>query len=1115
METKKCSNCGFDNPDGMKFCGNCGKPLIEMEQRGERKIISILYVDIVGFTTISETMDPEKVQDMLNTIFENISDCITRYGGTVHKYIGDEVMALFGAPIAYENHAERAAHAAIEINKSIKDITEKINLSINLHIALHSGEVVLGHVGSEDIKDYTVIGDTVNVASRLEKIAPTDKILVSKDFYERTKHAFEFDSFGEIEVKGKSKPITCYLLNDIGWTRKKIRGIKELETPLLGRKEEIEFLTNKLKETKESKSLNMIIIKGQPGIGKSRLFHEFGEIVNRKENLFFETRSLPFGQEELHPFKQLIRNITSVSTKMTETKAKESVENSFNDLLGTADLGVLDLLDIILDFISIKELEIEPKRKQQIMFYMMENLIKKLSEKKTLIVGFEDFHWADSSSLLLLRHLINFLQEQPILFILITRPLLQADPVADFLSIFSGKEFSSLLELKPLDTEVSLELIATLLSVDKIPSEVKQKIVKRGEGNPLFIEEVLKVLMDKKLIYREGNSWLAEKGIEITDIPQTINEIVMGRIDLLQSMEKSILQYASVMGRIFWDKPIREAFKQTMINELSSLSTKGFVEERVNSLFEDAKEYIFNHILIQETVYSGILKRVRKKIHADFANWLETNYPAMKNIISNLLAFHFERGEVWEEAGCYYLMSGEESSKNYNNDEAIDHFHKALEILKGHHPESTHFFEIYKSLGKVLTRIGKNNEAEKYLSLAIKLSSNDLERFAAEKSLANLYQKMSLYDKAMEKLHLAKSHLQDKRSKEMVDLIYDEIWLNYLTGNIKKAFKLLDDFEEIYKLLEDKLEEKKRENLLADYYSKRAMLMAYTGDRQEGLKFYSKALNLYERHKSYAGLAAVYNNSADIYHIMGECSKAIEMYEKSQELFKKMGNRLGTAIGCNNLAEMYIFLNDFEKAEDFLNKYLDLNKKIHNRLGFGFAYLNFGTISEKRKNFQKALDYYKKALSVFEEVKSTPMVMSTYDSLAWLYFEKMDFDSVGELIEKISKYLEETKNLELKASITRLNGKLMIEKKDYKNAEISLKETYAIFDEMSNTSELISLCCDFIDLYSKQGNEKGMTKFKKKGKKIVDDILSGIKEPELKKSFLEQSEVKKLLYEGD
>ena len=1111
MESIKCPNCGFDNPDGMKFCGNCGKPLFEQEKKGERKIISILYVDIAGFTTISETMDPEKVQDMLNTIFENISYSINKYGGTVHKYIGDEVMALFGAPIAYENHAERAGRAAIEINKSINDVTEMISISINLHIALHSGEVVLGKIGAENVQDYTVIGDTVNVAARLEKIAPAGKILVSKEFYERTKHAFNFETFGDVEIKGKSMHITCYLLSGIRSARDKIRGIKELETPLMGREEELKFLNEQLNETKESDSLRIVIMKGQPGIGKSRLFHEFRDTLNRKENIFFETRSLPFGQEELHPFKQLIRNITSISSDMKEQEAKESAMTSFNNLFGTTDLGVLDLLDIILDFTSVKEIEIEPKRKQQIMYYTIENLFKNLSKKKTLIIGFEDFHWADSSSLLLLRHLIDFLQDQPILFILITRPLLKDNPVADFLSIFSDKKFSSVFELKPLDEEVSLKLIATLLSIDKIPSEVKEKIVKRGEGNPLFIEELLKVLIDQKLIYREGDSWVAQKEIEVQDIPQTINEIVMGRVDLLDSIEKNILQYASVIGRIFWDKPLREAFKQTMISELSSLSDKGFVRQRVESIFEDAKEYIFNHILIRESVYSSILKRVRKKIHADFASWLETNYPEMKSIISNLLAFHFEKGEFWEKSGYYYLESGKDATKNYSNEEAFDHYNKALKILSEYKPDSKYLYDLYKELGKVLTKTGKNEEAEKYLTLALQLSTSDTEKSSVEHALSNLYQNMSLYDKATEKLHLAKSHLQDKRSKEMINIIFDEIWILYLTGNIKESFTLLDDFEDIFKILKGKLKEKKRDDILADYYSKRAMLLDYSGDIKGSLEFYNKSLTLYKKHNIYAGLSAVYNNLAGIYQALGECSKAIETYEKSQELDKKMGNKLGTAISYNNLAGIYIFLNDLDKAEKFLNKYLELNKKINNRLGFGYAYLNFGTVREKREEYKKALDFYKKALSVFEEIKSTSMIMATYDSLGWLYYDMKDFNSVKKYIEKITEYLKGTENLELSASITRLHSKLLIEEKDYKNAEVSLNKTYAIYKEMSNTEQLVPLFYDFIDLFSRQGNEEGIIQFKEKGKKIIEDILVGIKDKELKSSFLKQKEVKEFL----
>jgi predicted ATPase/class 3 adenylate cyclase len=1111
MAELKCQNCGFNNPKGMKFCGNCGKPLIEQEKKGERKIISILYVDIAGFTMISETMDPEKVQEMLNTIFENISYSITKFGGTVHKFIGDEVMALFGAPIAYENHAERAGWAALEILKSITDITEMINLSINLHIALHSGEVVLGKVGSEEVHDYTVIGDTVNVAARLEKIAPTNEILVSKEFFERTKHAFKFERFGDTDIKGKRKPITCYLLRDTRLSRDKIRGIRELETPLLGRDKEMSFLVDNVNEVNQNKSLKILIIKGQPGIGKTRLFQEFRDTLDREKYSLFETRSLPFGQEELHPFKQLIRNITEITTDMSVEESTESAIKSFKNLFGSRDIGVLDLMDIILDFTSIKEVNIEPKRKQQIMYYMIENLLKNLSERKPLIIGFEDFHWADSSSLLLLRHLIDFLRDQPILFILISRPLLRDDPVADFFSLYRNRDFSSLLELNPLSKETSLKLITTLLSIDKIPSEVKEQIVQRGEGNPLFIEEVLKVLMDQKVLYKEGDNWLAQEDIVVQNIPHSINEIVMGRVDLLEDIEKKVLQYASVIGRIFWDKPIREAFKQSTISELSSLSNKGFVQQRVESIFEDAKEYIFNHILIQESIYSSILKRVRKNIHGEFGLWLEENYANMIPIISNLLAFHFEKGEIWEKAGKYYLESGKESSKNYSNEEAISHLKKSLEIFEGHKSDTDYSFEIHKELGKVLSRIGKNEEAENHLTEALKGSSDNFEKFESEHLLANLYQKMSLYEKAMEKLESAKSHLGEKNSEELIDIIFDEAWLHYLKGNIKEGIALLDEFEKIFAKVKNRIPERKRDELYAESYNRRATFLDYSGDTRGGLDFYKKALNLYKKLNSRSGLSAVYNNLAGIYHTLGECSEAIEMYEKSKEIDEKIGNRLGLAICYNNLAEMYIFLNDFGKAEVFLHKYLDLNERIHNRLGCGFAYLNFGTIKMELKEFEEALDYFNRALSVFKEVKSERMVAATYEMLAWIHFNRKDFSSSKKYIDKINEYLKGTETLDLKASVKRIEGRISAEEGDYTKAETLLKEALSLFEEMSYVVEFIPLYSDFLTLYSLQGNIEGVTDFKEKGKRTIEKVLSGIKEKHLKESFLKSEEIKRFM----
>jgi predicted ATPase len=771
----------------------------------------------------------------------------------------------------------------------------------------------------------------------------------------------------------------------------------------------------------------------------------------------------------------------------------------------------VDLIDIMLDFTAIKELSLDPKRKQQIMYYMLENLFKKLSEKRTLVIAFEDFHWADPSSLLLLRHLVDFLQDSPILIMLITRPLLKDDPIADFLAIYSEQSFSSLLELQPLDKSTSLELIATLLTIDKIPQEVKERIVKRGEGNPLFLEELLKVLMEQKLIYKEGDNWKAKKGIDISSIPQTINEIVMGRVDLLQSMEKQILQYASVIGRIFWDKPIRDALKQSMLSELSSLSNKGFIQQKVESIFEDAKEYIFSHVLIQESIYSSILKRIRKNIHGEFAGWLEESYPEMKHIISNLLAFHFEKGEIWEKAGYYYLESGKEAARNYSNEEAVAHYTRAIAIFTEYDPDTNHFCELYRALAKVEIRMGRNEQAEKHLEQALTFASSDLEKSSIEQSFSNLYQKMSNYDKAMRKLLIAKSHIAGKPCRESIDILFDEVWLYYVTGNMKAAFKTLDAFADIYALIKDQLDEKQQQELLAESYGKRAILLDYSGNLQGALECYTKALEIYEKQKSYAGMAAVYNNLAGVHHNLGECSKAIEMYEKSQELDRKMGNKLGTAIGYNNLAEMYTFLNDFEKAENYLNRYLDLNKKIHNRIGFGYGYLNSGTIRERKGEYDAAREHFQNALAIFEEVKSKRLIITACESLAWLSYLSKAYTESRSYLQKLLDYLEHEDNLELQASVKRLQAKLHIQDGAHDQAELALKDSYRLYKEMVNTAKLISLCADFVELYSATGEAEKMAEFKEKGRNLVDEILRGIEDPELQESFCRQEEVQKLL----
>jgi len=1125
----KCPKCGFENPEVAKFCNQCGASLISDDENtnvkgifrgtlegkspsvnieGERKNVTVLFADISGFTTISERLDPEDIQEILNTVFDIVSKSSEKYGGTIDKFIGDEAMILFGAPIATENHIERAIRCALEIKRVLAEIKERFPVKIQMHMGIHTGEVVMGEIGGNIVKDITVIGDTVNLASRLESLAPGGEIFISGNVA-KTADAFTDIVFVmDTSVKGKSIPVKVYRIVDIKKKRGKVRGIESVSAPMVGRDREIRNLIDIYYNVIKDKKMRVVVIEGEAGIGKSRLYNEF---MNRIGGISgFQTRFLPFAQEPDFPVKTILRQYFDIREDLTPQSAMMHIKNKIKDIKGILP----DAPAIIGEFLSLVSFDEDkdPKKNREELLSILEQILRS-EAKKMLVIGIEDLHWAEISSLDTFEYLVKFLQDVPIMFVFMTRPILEFPVVEKWQKKVFGICKSFKITLSSLSSGESKKLISELLEIEELPLGLKRKITEKGGGNPLFIEEILKSLMEKDYIYNDEGHYKAKANINEFKVPDTIGDIVLSRVDLLPLDNKKVIQSASIIGRIFWDKPLNSLMSLETREILENLWNRDFIRRRGTSSFEDASEYIFKHILLQEAIYKSVLKRIRKKTHRDFANWLLRNYPDKKTQFAPLLAFHFEMGKDFKNAIEYYRISGDLYSGQFAPYEAIEAYRKALFLVQKFHIQEKLLWDIFDRLGREYSAIGMYKEAKDSFDNALVYAQEEKDKSRIKYDYAVALQRTSHYNEAITLLKEALKGIEQQNEELCLSIYYEFVWIYYLKGEPDNASSWLEKMIMFTEELGEHISQDKAEKKWADVFEMSAILKDYSGEMRGAIDDYQMALDIYKRNNNIAGISTVYNNLAGLYLQMGWFTQAINMYKESIELDKKMGNRLGIAISWYNLGDTYTFLNVSEEAENYFQKYLSMNKLIDNELGNGYGNMGLAGIYTSRREYNKALKYIDESIRIFKKLGSRFMEFTALVEKGFILLKSDNIIGIETILEDSFDYAAKTKNKSLLANVYLCKGIYSLEKGNISSSESYIRKAEEIIESMEDIQSFYDLYKVKIQLYTKKGNTQLINVYKKRLKNWAEQVLAGIEEKEIQKKFLDTPGLREIMEE--
>ncbi|MFZ5916409.1 MAG: ABC transporter substrate-binding protein [Chloroflexota bacterium] len=657
--------------------------------RGERRLVTVMFADVSGFTALSERMDPETVRDLMNACFECLVPVVKKYGGAVDKFIGDAIMALFGAPVAHEDDPVRALHAALDMQTQLLTFNAQHATDLGIHFGINTGPVIAGDLGTRQRQEYTVMGDTVNVAARLEDISERGEILVGPDTYRLAAPLFEFETMVPVRVKGKSEPVPVYRLLAARAIPGKMRGIVGLASPLVGREVEFRALQKAI-ERVQAGAGGIVTLMGDAGLGKSRLVAEIRGGVAAAPLQWVEGRCLSYGASIAYLlWLDILRGLLSVAADATPTAVREALLQQTQTLCPDRFDQVFPYLARLLslplapkDEATLHELDGETLKART--FDAVAAWIERAAQHRPVAVICEDLHWADPTSLELLEQLLPLVDRAPLLFVCLFRP--EREHRCWRIQEIAGRDYPHRhtgLALDPLSVAEGKELVGHLLRVEGLPLPLRERILSHAEGNPFYVEEIIRSLIDDGAIVHDqaAGRWQATRDVADITIPDTLHGVLMARIDRLHRESKRVLQLASVIGRLFFYRVLAEIAReqQRLDDHLLTLQREEMIRERART---PELEYIFKHQLTQEAAYNGLLKKERRAYHRQVAETLERLFPGRVEEQLGLLAYHWERAEEPDKATAYLLQAGDQARLAYAHAEAIDYYQRALAFLK-------------------------------------------------------------------------------------------------------------------------------------------------------------------------------------------------------------------------------------------------------------------------------------------------------------------------------------------------------------------------------------------------------------------------------------------------
>jgi class 3 adenylate cyclase/tetratricopeptide (TPR) repeat protein len=704
-----CPSCSEENPERAKFCLECGAPLAEAASAlplEERKIVSVLFCDLVGFTATSERQDPEDVRARLRPYHLRLRRDIERYGGTVEKFIGDAVMAVFGAPAAHEDDAERAVRAGLRILDGIAELNaETPGFGLQVRVGVNTGEAVVERAARVEQGEGFVAGDVVNTAARIQVAAPIGGVAVSDATYRATSRVFDYEPLEAADVKGKSSPLALWqargprarLGSDIGRHR----------TPLVGRELEKPLLIATFERAAQQRSVQLVTIVGEPGVGKSRLVAELAGYTDAKPELtrWRQGRCLPYGDSIAF---WALAEIVKAEAGLLESDPAEVATAKLDATLDPEERERRWVIQRLATLVGLEPTQIVERQE---LFAAWRRFLEALAVSRPTVLVFEDLHWADEGLLDFLEYLLEWAQDVPLLVVCTARPeLYERRP-----GWAAGLRNAQTINVAPLSDDETAELVSYLVRGSGVAVQVERAVVERSGGNPLYAEEFARLLEEA----RADTDTLIER-----ELPDTVQALIAARLDTLSPQRKSLLQDAAVIGKVFWASAVAE-IASADVGEvelaLHDLARKELLRPARTSSIEGEQEYSFWHLLVRDVAYGQLPRLERSRRHRAAAAWIEQKTGQRPEDSAELLAYHYtaaldlaraagnedEAGTLQAPARRWLALAGERSL-GLDAAQAEARLAQALELTPIDAPDR---LDLLVRWGEAVHQLGRHREA--------------------------------------------------------------------------------------------------------------------------------------------------------------------------------------------------------------------------------------------------------------------------------------------------------------------------------------------------------------------------------------------------------------------
>ena len=886
----------------------------------ERKVVTVLFADVA---VAEGRLAADDVRPVLNAYFGAVAREIQRFGGTIDKFIGDAVMAVFGAPISHEDDAVRAIHAGLAIQAAIRKenalLERQYSLRLAVRIGVHTGEVVAGLLAGE-VRAYTVTGDAVNTAQRIESVTSADEILVSEETYGLARKTFEFEPVAPLTLKGKARPLPAF------------RVIRPVDAgavagpPLVGRSAELADLAALVQDA-EAGHGSVAHLFGEAGVGKSRILAEF---IARLPADVARVSARCSSYETATPYAliaDLVRRWSGLRISADEATARAAVAELLAPLsLPSVNSATALLLELLGHDVRS---DLDPASKGRQLFVLLHLLFGQRSAAGALVVALEDLHWIDPASASLLGAVFARIRELRCLVVTTSR------------DASAGAWDAVAVPVAPLDEGSASEMVGKVTSVP-LDEKLRTLIVERTGGNPFFIEEVVRALGSGRA----------------TTVPATVQDLLEAKLDALDAGPKHVAQRAAVIGRIFWTRVlVRVAEGEPVPSALATLEHERFVAP-----FEVTPEerYVFRHALVQEVVYGTQLKALRRRTHGAVGQAIVELFAARVDEFTDILAYHFGRGDDDVNARRYLLLAGQRAQRLYANDEALSYFDAALDRSAADAPSRA---AAHEGIGAVRRFQGKLGEAIGSFERAIAALGDGNPRACArlEANIAAIHRLRGERERALDLLSTALGRLPEEADQERALVFVERAETHWLQGS----------FDAAVASLERAIAHAERAGAtasLAEAYKQLGTVNTLRGDIAEGLRFYEQSLRLFEQVGDPLAQSNVLNNIGIARRRQARYPEALDAYSRSLAIKERLGDPLGIGAARNNVAQVHRLLGELDQAETEYRASLEQFELIGVASGIALAHSGLGSNALDRGDRPAARGHFLEELAASERL---------------------------------------------------------------------------------------------------------------------------------------------------